>query len=532
LPNLPVENRSNQSKKEVRDMNRSAKRATARKQLNLLLLVFLATSVCPQGASGAQFYVSPSGTPTAQGTKNDPWDLQTALSQPQGVQAGDTIWLRGGTYNGNYISHLTGIPSAPIFVRQFPGERAVIDGSTPLFEKYPKALIVHGASTWYWGFEITNSDPQRVSPDLATDRGRGSAIESDAPNAKFINLILHDTGQGLALWIPGTDAEANGNIIYNNGWEAPDRGHGHGIYTQNQDGTKLIADNIVWGNFGGYGIHAFGTDQTFLRGYDFEGNVVFSDLWLVGGDTAIARITAANNFLYGTGFMFGYNHDLINQDITVKNNYVFASNPITSLFCSSVSLTGNTFVGQPGPSAPDGTNISLYVTQGADASNYTIDSNKWYRGLLGSDQLFAIFNRGGPTQTYNFAQWQQQLGFDRNGAYFSDSDLNKPDHPSGPVVFVRPNKYEPGRANIIVYNWDLAKKVRVDLSSTGLKVGDHFEIRDAENYLADPIVTGQYDGSTVRIPMKHLVAASPIGNATLISPHTAPQFGVFVVVPQ
>src|SRR5213078_3276221 len=58
-----------------------------------------------------------------------PWNLATALSGGNGkVQPGDTVWLRGGTYAGQFRSTLTGTAAAPIVVRQYPGERAIIDG--------------------------------------------------------------------------------------------------------------------------------------------------------------------------------------------------------------------------------------------------------------------------------------------------------------------------------------------------------------------------------------------------------------------
>src|SRR5438874_11278511 len=44
-------------------------------------------------------YVSPTGSPAAPGTREAPWDLQTALSgaaNSDAVLAGDTVWLRGG----------------------------------------------------------------------------------------------------------------------------------------------------------------------------------------------------------------------------------------------------------------------------------------------------------------------------------------------------------------------------------------------------------------------------------------------------
>src|SRR5512141_214652 len=77
----------------------------------------------------SDFFVAPDGSPNGGGSQAHPWDLQTALSQPPAVRAGDTIWLRGGRYVGTFRSALTGTPAAPIKVRQYPGERATLDGN-------------------------------------------------------------------------------------------------------------------------------------------------------------------------------------------------------------------------------------------------------------------------------------------------------------------------------------------------------------------------------------------------------------------
>src|SRR5687768_8522226 len=82
-----------------------------------------------QAAIAAEFYVSRSGSRYGSGTITNPWDLTTALSHPAAVHAGDTIWLRGGTYSGSFESRLNGSATAPIYVRQYPGERATIDGA-------------------------------------------------------------------------------------------------------------------------------------------------------------------------------------------------------------------------------------------------------------------------------------------------------------------------------------------------------------------------------------------------------------------
>jgi hypothetical protein len=38
------------------------------------------------------------------------------------------------------------------------------------------------------------------------------------------------------------------DLIFYNGWDSPsgDRGHGHGIYTQNQNGTKTLDNNFIF----------------------------------------------------------------------------------------------------------------------------------------------------------------------------------------------------------------------------------------------------------------------------------------------
>src|SRR5437879_8612987 len=83
---------------------------------------------------------APAGTPRGDGTRDRPWDLATALSGGRGrVQPGDTIWLRGGPYTGNFDGTLPGTSEARIVVRQYPGERATMDGK----------LHVHGAYAIY-----------------------------------------------------------------------------------------------------------------------------------------------------------------------------------------------------------------------------------------------------------------------------------------------------------------------------------------------------------------------------------------------
>ena len=85
------------------------------------------------------------------------------------------------------------------------------------------------------------------------------------PGTKIINVVIHDAGQGMEFSCPGGDAELYGNLIYYNGWKGPDRGHGHGIYTQNYEGgSKLIRHNVLFDGFG-YNLHAYGSKMAGFR---------------------------------------------------------------------------------------------------------------------------------------------------------------------------------------------------------------------------------------------------------------------------
>ncbi len=129
-------------------------RLTGARLLVAVSAVLLALLVCgarkPPARSqplrpGREFYVSPNGRPAGDGTASRPWDLATALSGSKGIRPGDTIWLRGGTYAGTYRSRLTGTAQDPVLVRQYPGERAVIDGGN---SNGNGILVVSGSYTW------------------------------------------------------------------------------------------------------------------------------------------------------------------------------------------------------------------------------------------------------------------------------------------------------------------------------------------------------------------------------------------------
>lgn len=447
----------------------------------------VAARVVTQSVTGSQWYVSPTGTAQGDGSLTHPWDLKTALgdntkstSPNHAVQPGDTVWLLGGTYAGDVYSALTGTADKPIIVRNYDNQRATID--------HPQGtgITVNGSYVWFWGLEITSSNTDRFSDQSGSWPSdipyRDAVYVKDPTGVKFINSVVHEGGNGFALWSPGLDTEVSGSLIYYVGWYAPDRSHSHGFYTQNTSGTKRILDNIVFDN-ANHGMQIYGSSASYVDNFDVEGNVLFNngelfgDLdgrnLLMGGGHSARNDRLVNNLLYrsadmaalsSSDLMLGFATGM--QDSVVSGNYVVGPTYLSGSF-SNVDISDNTFYGKMTSEAP------------------VRDVKATY-----------------PDNTYLTSR------------------------PSGAQIFVNPNEYEAGRANVTIYNWELRDTVNVDLAGIGLNVGDRYELRNSQDFYNDVIV-GTYTGAPITVPMTGHTMAQPVG---LNAPDTTfPEFGSFVV---
>jgi hypothetical protein len=481
-----------------------------------------------------EWYVAPNGKPRNAGTKESPLDLATALSGDR-IGPGSTIWLRGGEYYGVFTSQLSGTESAPIIVRQYPGERAV------LVDQRARAphgtLNVYGSWTVYQDFEITNTDPDRSF----STQFRPMAIYAEGANTKFINLIIHDTGMGIGLWKEAVNSELYGNIIYNCGSKnLPNYlSHGHAIYSQNNVGTKSILDNIIFNQYG-WGIHVYPNPGD-MKGYDIEGNIVFNNGVLSAPRTRYnnilvsgyapyqaERITISHNYSYDpayqlptpyegapvhfsdAGVCLGCSDPQDHKDVKITDNYFVGGIPALIMRSwQDVTLTGNTFYGSDGL-------ISLITTRNLRPHLYVWDRNTYMgTGWNGSSDLFWL---NGAALT--FGDWKRATGVDQNSEYTTG-------RPKGVKIFIRHNQFLPRLAHIVVYNWDARSDVEVDLSSD-LHLGERYEIRNVEDYFGLPVATGSFDGRPVKLPLTNAKVAAPVGAASPTS--TSPEFAVFVVL--
>ena len=449
------------------------------------IAVFLLATLL--SAHATEFYVTPTGSSAGTGTAASPWDLQTALNQPSAVKPGDTIWVRAGVHRVNnfptqFKSVLAGTAAQPITVRAWPGERATIDGNIQLLT---------GGWVNYWGLEIMDSLPNRTSTQTGPwpttwwetmSNGQQtdycvSGVDLRVPNVKFINCVIHDNvGGGFGVDILADGSEVYGSLSYYNGWQGADRGHGHGLYLQNAGpASTKITDSMFFENYA-LGIQSTGAGPSPVADdVDIEGNAMFMN--------GILSTQHQQNFLVGP-------FQGVSQNPIVVSNCVYDINGSGS----------DTFMGYDGGMANANIAGNYFGTsvQFGPQSGMTLAGNTFCAGTI------AVTQSAYPNNTY----------------------LTVPPA-TGTKIMVRPNRYEAGRANIIIYNWGQASTVNVDISTIGLNVGDQYELHNVQDFYAD-IITGTYSGGTITIPMTGHTVAAPTSHTA--PPSTFPKFGAFVIM--
>jgi hypothetical protein len=342
---------------------------------------------------------------------------------------------------------------------------------------------------------------------------------------KFVNMVFHDNGHGI--WDKQDATEIHGCIFYYNGNNKRE----HALYVGNSTGTKLITDNVVFAQ-GGYGILAHSnSDSSSQSGLHLEGNAVFNNGLLtlddqttgniqVGGVEGVAaeRIVLRNNYVYcspdaarskSNGIRLGY-EETANRDARLLDNYIVADSPLRLWWWQTVELKGNVIYSR-------GDIVELKLPPKA-ALDYSWDSNTYISASRNAASLIR------DSDALDFARWQRQTGFDAA----SRMQQSPSARPEGVELFIRPNRYEPGRAHLIIYNWELREQLSVDLSSI-LSVGAAYELRDAQNYFGEPVLKGIYQGEPVTLPLKLRQVAAPVGKVERAPSHTAPEFAVLIL---
>lgn len=206
--------------------------------------------VYPAAALAATYYVATMGNNSNPGTEKKPWG--TVAYAVDTMVAGDTTYVRGGTYNENEIRFSkTGTPAAPIKLLNYPGEFPTLHFNDPT--RLHRILLQHGSGSrnpigWIMieGFEIAHA-----YDGIKMHNGHDVTIRRNWIRDSVNTGIL---GNGTRILIDRNRINHSGRFLECQAKTAS-CGLDHGIY---MNGTAItITNNLIYDNLC-YGVQANG----------------------------------------------------------------------------------------------------------------------------------------------------------------------------------------------------------------------------------------------------------------------------------
>lgn len=346
-------------------------------------------------ASASTYYVSTTGSDSAAGTLASPWKTLTHAQTV--VSAGDTVYIRGGTYtitagvnscgsqtdtvNAILLSK-SGSTSSPIRYYAYPGETPVFDFSGMTDDCRIKGINITASWVWLKGLEIKGV----LQGNTLNHESWGVWINGSYNAIQQLNI--HDIeGPGLFLYngghnlIVNTDSHDNYDPKSSNG--AGQNADGFGAHIKADNPSNIFRSCRAWNN----------TDDGFdlINAYSA---VTIEDSWawhqgyLPGTNTAVAAGNG-NGFKMG-GFNATYVEDapvhVIRRSVAFNNktNGFYANHhPIANTYYNNTSYNNGVDFNMLGIDS-DGNAVSLG----------TLRNNLAYQGTL-------LSNTSGANMRYN-----------------------------------------------------------------------------------------------------------------------------------
>jgi hypothetical protein len=209
------------------------------------------------------WFVSLTGNNNNPGTEALPF--RTVQRAHDVAVAGDTIYVRGGTYDisSQLVFSRSGVSGRPITLRNYPGEIVRLDGiNNP--NMYGHSVIRLQASYWTIdGVQVLNSPGQGIRVEGART---GITIRNCVVSG---NVRLDSSGAAIQAGGGSTNILIENNDVYDNGKAGTGGGDGIGIY----DITSATANIIIRGNR-----MAFNNDDG-LDLFNSRGDILVENNW-------------------------------------------------------------------------------------------------------------------------------------------------------------------------------------------------------------------------------------------------------------
>ena len=298
-------------------------------------LVPLAIVAAAGSARAAEYYIAPAGDDSATGTMDAPF---ATLQKAVGVAAaGDTVWIRGGTYKittpatsaaGVNFTKSGTSDTARIKYWAYPGEHPVFDFSnlTVSTTGYTHGFVIAASYLHFKGLEI-------CCVPMNTSSNNGVAVTSGGYDI-FEQLDMHhNSGNGIFIGSKSAgghqvlNCDAHDNYDPNSSQGMGQNADGFGVHYQTTGATTIVRGCRAWWN----------SDD----GYDLinqEVPVTVENSWAFGNGYAnygAVNPTDGN----GNGFKMGSSQTGVRH--LVQNNVAWKNK--ASGFYANHSTGGNTW---------------------------------------------------------------------------------------------------------------------------------------------------------------------------------------------
>lgn len=163
--------------------------ATCRWALVVLPALALLGAAAP--ALGADYYVAPDGNDGGPGSEQAPW--QTLAKAAQTAVAGDTVYLRAGTYAELLVPQSSGADGAWITFMAYPGESPVIDG---------QGVVMSYEPPWGGLVDLRAKSYIRISGlDVRSSTAAGIFVWDGSSHVVIEHNRTYDTfSSGIGIW--------------------------------------------------------------------------------------------------------------------------------------------------------------------------------------------------------------------------------------------------------------------------------------------------------------------------------------------
>jgi hypothetical protein len=420
---------------------------------------------------GMVFYVSTTGSDSNPGTLSAPW--RTIQHAANSVQAGDTVYVRGGVYNESVNISVSGSATAgPISFKTFPGEQGIIDGTGLVPSTSGTQGLINIANQSYisiQGLEIRNYQTSSASATPA-----GIWVSGSGSNIQLLNNLVHNvvttsetTGSAFGIAVYGTSAPASldsvtisGNQVYN-----LRTGTSESVNVDGNVTNFVITNNVIHDN-DNIGIDVIGFEGVspdpaydYARNGTVAGNTIYNisainnpgegnqydanGIYVDGGSQVVIERNLIHNVDIGIE-LASEHRGQVTSFVIARNNLVYWSNSVGITiggYASNVGGTDHCTIGNNTLFQNDTKNtgsgefqIQYYATnnvfknnivyassQGLFINNYTnsepnpadVDYNLYYSSLSPSSADF----RWNGTDRVGFSPYQSATGKDTHSQY-------------------------------------------------------------------------------------------------------------------